>query len=287
MTLSEIETLITDLSKRHANLDKTLLTTILEAAGWEQKNIKDAIVLFVAMEKSGKLQQISDTKENIPSANAVSKTNVEPVQGGAVNASPGNTQNTSIVIAETKEVSEYKEETHALSEIPKEEVMLKEDLKKQDDVVKQKESETPHSQEEMNSPESLIIHDESVKVNVDKIAKAEIPANLPLQPFESSPHVWSFARYKDTFHKDEETPATPKPEAIVIQAPPVIQVAPPVVIQSAPAPIIEEKKIVEDEEISVEKVEMTRGDESLVFLAGVMLLGIILILGYMYSNGRL
>jgi len=32
---------------------------------------------------------------------------------------------------------------------------------------------------------------------------------------------------------------------------------------------------------------MTKGDESLVFLAGVMLFVIILILGYMYSNGRL
>ena len=45
--------------------------------------------------------------------------------------------------------------------------------------------------------------------------------------------------------------------------------------------------VYEEEQITLEKSPMTRGDESLVFLAGAMLLAIILILGYMYSNGRL
>jgi hypothetical protein len=42
-----------------------------------------------------------------------------------------------------------------------------------------------------------------------------------------------------------------------------------------------------EEEIVAEAVPMTKGDESLVMLAGVMLVAILLILGYMYSNGRL
>ena len=40
-------------------------------------------------------------------------------------------------------------------------------------------------------------------------------------------------------------------------------------------------------DVEGEKVPMNKSDESLVFLAGIMLLVIILILGYMYSNGRL
>ena len=63
-----------------------------------------------------------------------------------------------------------------------------------------------------------------------------------------------------------------------------------VIIPQESAPVKKPIKIgpvQEEEKIIVEKVPMTKGDESLVFLAGVMLLVIILILGYMYSNGRL
>jgi hypothetical protein len=42
-----------------------------------------------------------------------------------------------------------------------------------------------------------------------------------------------------------------------------------------------------NEEIVIELTPLNKSDESLVFLAGVMLFLIILILGYMYSNGRL
>jgi hypothetical protein len=40
-------------------------------------------------------------------------------------------------------------------------------------------------------------------------------------------------------------------------------------------------------EIDFEKTPISKGEESLVVLAGIMLLAIMLILGYMYGNGRL
>ena len=97
----------------------------------------------------------------------------------------------------------------------------------------------------------------------------EIPENLPLVPFESSPHIWSFSKYKSIFHKDEKKEEQVKQQNIAL-------------------PVVEKKeKEVFEEEIIIEKEPLTRGDESLVFLASGMLLVIILILGYMYSNGRL
>ncbi len=59
----------------------------------------------------------------------------------------------------------------------------------------------------------------------------------------------------------------------------------PVVVEEKPKPKVVPIKVEED--VVLEKIPLTKGDESLVFLAGVMLLVIILILGYMYSNGRL
>lgn len=46
MTLSEIETILEELVVRHKNLNTELLATLLQSAGWEDKNIKDALMLF-------------------------------------------------------------------------------------------------------------------------------------------------------------------------------------------------------------------------------------------------
>jgi hypothetical protein len=93
-----------------------------------------------------------------------------------------------------------------------------------------------------------------------------IPDNLPLVPFESSPHVWSFSEYKDIYHKESAISLPGNPS-----------------LSALSSPILK----INDEEILLEKTPMTKGDESLVFLASTMLFVIIIILGYMYSNGRL
>ena len=46
MTLSDIETTLGELAVRHENLDAQLLETLLRAAGWEDKVIKEALMLF-------------------------------------------------------------------------------------------------------------------------------------------------------------------------------------------------------------------------------------------------
>jgi hypothetical protein len=133
---------------------------------------------------------------------------------------------------------------------------------------------------QQKEPESLIVHDEvPVKRNGDK--GPEIPDNLPLLPFESSPHVWSFSKYKDMFHKD----APYKEEIKVITVMPKEEKDKEITPKKTPPKIVVEEE--HDEEVVIVKTPLSKGDESLVFLAGMMLFVIILILGYMYSNGRL
>lgn len=134
----------------------------------------------------------------------------------------------------------------------------------------------------VEEPQSLIPHTE-VLIHKEREKETEIPGNLPLLPFESSPHIWSFSRYKDVFHAD----TIPRESIQVITTMPqqeVITLQKHVEKEAQGSPSLNTTDV---EEISVEKVPLTKSDESLVFLAGVMLLVIILILGYMYSNGRL
>jgi hypothetical protein len=98
----------------------------------------------------------------------------------------------------------------------------------------------------------------------------EPPHNLPLKPFETTEQTWSFARYKSIFYGDVEhlqkQEVQPKPKVVLSEEKKGRD--PTHVVHMAPAPL-------------------SRDEEKLVFIAGTMLLAILLLLGYMYSNGRL
>lgn len=128
-----------------------------------------------------------------------------------------------------------------------------------------------HNAKDKIKEESLITTAPVEKKRVLK--ESDIPSNLPLTPFESSPRVWSFSKYKDIFHGEQKT----APVEIAKQQEEVLV-----------TPVPHQSSESEDaEEVSLEKTPLTKQDEGLAFLASVMLLVIILILGYMYSNGRL
>ena len=105
-----------------------------------------------------------------------------------------------------------------------------------------------------------------------------LPHNLPLRPFETSEHIWPLSRYKDVFYGNatqESHTETAQPEIktttaveerVAYTRP--IKVQPFIPTQTTPS-------------------EPSPGDEKLVIMACVMLLIILLLLGYMYSNGRL
>lgn len=318
MTLSEIEIILQQLVARHPNLDTVLLTTLLSSAGWEEKTIKEAIVLF------------SQRKPALHNVNVPPQQNVvtEAKQQSAVLVVDSVKQEELLTFLqpdgseegvlpvfsnetvrrdepqkiERKNVDEQtrgqlvikKEEPEPQKELVEEVKPVVAPLEKEqpvpipvpvvevpkvEPVVKQVSAAVPPKEKD---PESLIVHEE-MPVRRTQEKNVEIPDNLPLLPFESSPHIWSFSKYKDMFHKD----ALHKEEVQLITVMPREEKS------SVTAPVKELREVsvntlqVKDEEVSLEKTPMTKGDESLVFLAGMMLFAIILILGYMYSNGRL
>ncbi len=144
-------------------------------------------------------------------------------------------------------------------------------------------------------PQSLVT--ETVLVQKGE-QKEELPHNLPLRPFETSEHIWPFSRYRDVFYGD--MPADEGKEKTEIKT--NVYVAPQVSLHvDTPIPQAPEVKVVEKivERIVEKRVpyavpvhvetmpEATGGDEKIVILACVMLLAVLLLLGYMYSNGRL
>jgi hypothetical protein len=317
MTLTEIETILQQLATRHPNLDTVLLTTLLSSAGWEEKTIKEAVVLF-AQRKPAIQNLVVSTQKNIVTVVQQPTTSVvdsvkkeEPLtflqpDGSEEGVLPVFSNETikrnEPPKIEKKNIDEQtkgkmvikKEEPEPQKEVVEEIKPVVVTLEKEQlapvvvpvvEVIKvepvvEQVIATPQVKEK--EPESLIVHEE-IPVRRTHEKDVEIPSNLPLLPFESSPHIWSFSKYKDMFHKD----ALHKEEIQLITVMPREEKS----TVTAPVKGLQEVSVntpqVQDKEVSLEKIPMTKGDESLVFLAGMMLFAIILILGYMYSNGRL
>lgn len=125
------------------------------------------------------------------------------------------------------------------------------------------------------APEGMVPEKESLIVREDPplpIKKQdELPENLPLKPFDESSHVWPFSRYKDVFH-GETMPE--KAEEGVHQV-----LAEQSTLPKAPQP--------DPGYIHFSKTPLSKGDEGLIVTACTLFVVILLLLGYMYSNGRL
>lgn len=247
MTLHEIEETLHTLQLRHSALDEGMLVTLLRAGGWEEKEIEEAKALY---------------RGSTPTANNVQKLGEEkpplvfsPVGEEALLAPPIDTSH----------------------------------------LLNAHNEEGPQIGGTESEPQSLVI--EPV---VGKERREELPHNLPLRPFETSEHIWPFSRYRDVFYGEavDEVPTPPAPQTQTVVNSPVI---------SEPVPHNEAKRevlsggesvrekaiehVVEKQpqmpEVHIAPVQFSKGDEKLVVMASVMLLIILLLLGYMYSNGRL
>ena len=146
-----------------------------------------------------------------------------------------------------------------------------------DHVASSQAVERPSPQE----PQSLIEREET------KSIREELPHNLPLRPFETSEHIWPFSRYRDVFYGDAEPPQVPVSHTV--EPTPAAEIRP---VHTEPVKVEPPKKL---EPVQVppivafpsETPSVSSGDDKLVVLASVMLLAVLLLLGYMYSNGRL
>lgn len=261
MTLHEIEETLHKLQSRHPGLNEALLVTLLRGGGWEEKNIQEALFLF----RSGGVEKgkESPTME----AEALPPLQMDPV------------------------LMPQADEKHMLEE---------------------------HYEEIAPPPEKMpekVFEPQSLIENLPEKAsskKDELPHNLPLRPFETSEHIWPFARYKDVFYGDlePETPAKEANEAVILQqriekresilsaeelrpeplppTPPPVEQQKPVVVMVEPADIPTQVIVPGTvQERPTAPASPAKGDEKLVITACIMLLAVLLLLGYMYSNGRL
>lgn len=115
--------------------------------------------------------------------------------------------------------------------------------------------------------------------------REELPHDLPLRPFETSDHIWPFSRYKDVFYgdTDEEVtpPVAPKPTPPKEEAVPMPE---PVSTPKPQAPVFVREG---PKTAPAAGGKAESGEDKLVILACAMLVAVLFVLGYMYSNGRL
>lgn len=141
----------------------------------------------------------------------------------------------------------------------------------------------PPKEEQTLPPEPQSLVKDFTEPVPDK--KDELPHNLPLRPFETSEHIWPFARYKDVFYGE----VSPKTE---VKTEPQGVAPPPAEIPADPVSAVKQEEESAFTPPSAESkpapvVHLAKGDERMVIMACIMLLAILLLLGYMYSNGRI
>lgn len=219
--------------------------TLLQAGGWDERDIVDAKTLFKArafsQQKATPLKQEETTEEKLL---------------------PDGIDPSHLLLDHNDQVPMKVEEKSASSE------------------------ETP----------SLLVESSA------SVQKEEFPHNLPLRPFETSEHIWSFSRYRDVFHGEPEVQKTESPHESArtekesdptdasVQTPTPKEVKGEMVTAGVFKPSPVSFSVPPEKQIEAPHPSNLKGshtDENLVILACFMLFVVLLLLGYMYSNGRL
>jgi hypothetical protein len=226
-----------------------MLVTLLRAGGWEEKQIEEARLLFRSSPAAGS-RLIGDS------------------------VAPGVLPD----IAEALLLPSQTDEQHLLP-----------DTREQQEKP---ETEFLSSVEKPHEKQSLVEEDPAAPMR-----REDLPHNLPLRPFETSEHIWPFSRYRDIFYGEAEPSHSTEPprEAATKSIPPVPQTPIPFktddrIPAEEPQPAPAESPVVSSAGHIIpqdDRRAVSVGDEKLVITACVMLLTLLLLLGYMYSNGRL
>lgn len=309
MTIAEIESTLRTLYIRHPNLNVELLITLLTSGGWEDKVIKEAVSLFTSDTK--KYQPLIQANKEIvnqlapsPAPKVVSPSSdstvakavplTPPVASEIVYYKDGEEEEKIVPIlpqndgtVERKVVMPlHQKESIVVPQVIKKEVPQDITLDQKVEVLKQENHPIERvvipvqpkvfipaekeayieKKEKKEEPQSLIV---PKKQEESSIKKVDPPENLPLKPFESAPHVWPFSKYKEVFHGDVMPVLAPEERILVKENTKKEEVSPVV------------------KKIKIKRTGFDGEDEGLIFLTGTTLLIILLLLAYMYSNGRL
>lgn len=312
MTLQELETILDTLTSRHPNIDETTLLTLLRSGGWEEKIVRDAITLF-SLRKSTHIDKpriALQEKPQLDLPEAPNGSHLLPVADTHqviedILANPSQYRDEEedtyrdVSFVETKEEQAHNDteisteqlaqtslESDSHSDVSENDVSLENKLQsKESDVENEETKDTQAIYNSENTQENVISPDAPslIKEDISDNSKTDIiPHNLPLRPFESLPHVWSFSQYKKLFHGEEEEVEVKKQSNDAVDKKNI----------EVPQKPFSQNETKQNEhkdtgKIVFEKTPKSKSEESLLIIACVMLAIILLFLGYMYSNGRL
>lgn len=308
MTINEIENTLLTLCKRHPNLTEESLRTLLASGGWEDKVIRDAVSLFTSHRNTFVgLHSSAPTKETMPHIQeAVSVYKKSDIDIPSVVVSQNTNQGSSehIVYFDGKGEEEVIPVVSENSvDVPKEEKKIVSsvvvNIPPQITPVPQAHIETvevpnvpevkPITASDIQNVEADHVEPQSLILPAitpaQRVVLPEIPPNLPMKPFESTSHVWPFSKYKETFHRD--TTAT------IDQVRTTTQPVPTQTTSNQPPRSLENTSVyIPPQQRTKKRTVVKRSgfdgeDEGLIFLTGSMLFIIIMLLAYMYANGRL
>lgn len=322
MTIAEIESILRSLCIRHPNLDDQLLVTLLTAGGWEDKVIRDAISLFRSSPQ--KYRSSVTIAPQVPNYQVVEQksitTQTEASESGiAVSQTLSDTPLTvsetvrdqSVPVKDSVDMVYYDsagQEEKEIEILPEAQVVRQKpatdivpntvhtelvegysEMKSEtqetqviaETTIHQDFSSNTHTTDQNhvlvegvtnNGPVSLVVPVQEQR----SVTHVEPPENLPLKPFESTPHIWPFSKYKEVFHGEVMTPLPPDERTLVNE---VNQITKPVAIKT--------EEIHPQKKIKIKRTGFDGEDEGLIFLTATTLLIILLLLAYMYGNGRI
>lgn len=231
MTLTEIQATIDALRVRHPGMQESLLITLLQAGGWEKVSIEEAKTLFRLGESHDELKLSSPHDMLLTESHDV----------------------VSDLLPSSHETIHQQEEVHDKTFLEQKEAVH--EYGDAEPLTPPLPEVTPVIIPETEERQSLIT---SPAIPVSDVG---LPENLPLKPFDTSSHVWSFSKYKDVFHGVSPSSSHEQRSDVLPQT--------------------------DVQTVEEEHPPLTKEDESLVFLAGFLLSVVLFILGYMYSLGRL
>ena len=118
------------------------------------------------------------------------------------------------------------------------------------------------------------------------MTRDELPHDLPLRPFETSDHIWPFSRYRDVFYGEVDHGEAVTPVSLPVVESRESPVTPVSEVKSEVVKIARSEPVFRPLAPRTSEIQ-TPGDDKLVIIACAMLVAVLFVLGYMYSNGRL
>ncbi len=284
MNLHEIEATIKELSLRHQPLDEITLVTLLRAGGWEEKDIEDAKTLFrggVSSALKGRTwtqQQIrEDTEKALPNGNDSSHLLMERTEDVP-----------SVIGSEEAKGTEMSHHVDPVSLIEVNHIVEKDAIPHNLPLRPFETSEHvwPFSRyrdvfyggEDDHLPPSVTPHIASPPPPPEPVAPP-VPIPEPVQSIPVVPPPVETPAVEVPPQEEEIEIPPPIAEPVYVEPVVVTPVIPPV----SPAPV----ELPLPTPTKPSSPSKSHIDENLVILACFMLFLVLLLLGYMYSNGRL